>query len=54
MFSKDDAPILISAIENSDFLLTLDKKDFLNQEVLEFAKKKKLAIVMPKEFLEII
>jgi hypothetical protein len=32
----------------------LDKKHFLNQKVLEFAKDKKISILTPKEFLEIV
>ncbi|PJB99273.1 MAG: hypothetical protein CO077_02570 [Candidatus Nealsonbacteria bacterium CG_4_9_14_0_8_um_filter_35_12] len=50
-----DTPILAAALKyKSNYLATLDKKDFLNPKVLEFAKKKKLAIITPKEFLEII
>jgi len=30
----------------------LDRRDFLDQKVLEFAQKKKLSILTPKEFLE--
>jgi len=52
IINKEDAPVLISAIENAKFLLTLDKKDFLNPRVLEFAQKYNLSILTPKEFLQ--
>ncbi len=49
-----DAPILAAAIKyKTDYLITLDKKHFLDQKVLEFAKDKKISILTPKEFLEI-
>jgi len=37
IINKKDAPILISSIQSSNFLLTLDK-DFLNQKVLGFVR----------------
>lgn len=52
IINKKDAPILISALQTSHYLITLDKKDFLNPKVLEFTKKKKLSILTPKEFIE--
>lgn len=51
IINKDDAPVLISAVENANFLLTLDKKDFLNPKVLKFAQKYNLSILTPKEFI---
>lgn len=49
-----DAPILAAAIKyKTDYLITLDKKHFLNKKVLEFAGNKKISILTPKEFLEI-
>ena len=48
-----DAPVLGGALKHkADYLITLDKKDFLNPKVLEFAEKKNLLILTPKEFLE--
>jgi len=48
-----DASILASAMEHrADYLITLDKKHFLNQKVLEFVRDKKISILTPKEFLE--
>ncbi|MBA4320340.1 MAG: hypothetical protein C0412_18235, partial [Flavobacterium sp.] len=50
-----DAPILTAAIKyKTGYLITLDKKHFLNQKVLEFARDKKISILTPKEFLEIV
>ncbi|MCX6716265.1 MAG: hypothetical protein NT077_04640 [Candidatus Taylorbacteria bacterium] len=51
--SRNDAPILVSALENCDYLLTLDK-EFLNDKVTMVARKKRLIILTPKEFLDII
>lgn len=53
MINFQDAPILAGVLKYKvNYLITLDKKDFLNQKVLEFAKKKKLLILTPKEFLQ--
>lgn len=53
MINFQDAPILAGVLKHKvNYLITLDKKDFLNQKVLEFAKKKKLLILTPKEFLQ--
>ena len=50
-----DAPILAAVIKyKTDYLITLDKKHFLNQKVLEFARDKKISILTPKEFLEML
>ena len=50
-----DAPILAAVIKyKTDYLITLDKKHFLNQKVLEFARDKKISILTPKEFLGIL
>lgn len=51
IINKEDAPVLLSALEHSDFLLTLDRKHFLNSEVIKFGKKYNLQILTPKEFL---
>ena len=48
-----DAPVLAGALKYKvEYLISLDKKDFLNQKVLEFARKKGLSILTPKEFLQ--
>src|SRR3989344_3085279 len=50
LISKEDAPILASAIEHSSFLITLDN-DFFTQKVLQFAQLHKLTILKPKDFI---
>ncbi|MFH1462361.1 MAG: hypothetical protein ABIG08_01510 [bacterium] len=50
IINKEDLPILISALQGSNYLLTLDK-DFLNEKVRSFAKQSNLLIFTPKEFL---
>ena len=48
-----DAPILAGAIKyKADYLITLDKKDFLSKKVLSFVKQHNLSIFTPKEFLQ--
>ncbi len=49
--SKEDAVILATALEKSNYLITLDK-DFLKEEIKNFAKKKNLEILRPKDFIE--
>ncbi len=49
IINKEDAPILVSALQNSNYLLTLDK-DFLSEKVRNFAKQNNLLIFNPKEF----
>lgn len=51
VISKEDAPILSSASENSDYLLTLDK-EFFNNAVIKFAENKNLLIKTPREFIK--
>ena len=48
--SKEDAPILASAIAFCSYLLTLDN-DFFTDAVLRLSKKKGLIITKPKEFI---
>ena len=50
IINKEDAPILISALQNSDYLLTLDK-DFLTKEIKNFTKDRNLFVLTPKEFI---
>lgn len=47
----DDAPILISAIKESDYLVTLDNH-FLNTKVIKYATSHDLIIIRPKELIE--
>lgn len=49
--SKEDAPILASAILRSNYLITLDK-EFLKDNIRNFANENSVIIVTPKEFLE--
>lgn len=51
VISKKDRPILSSAINNADYLITLDK-EFLNEKVSKFTKNKNLKIFRPKGFIE--
>lgn len=50
IINKEDAPILSSAIANSNYLLTLDK-DFLNEKIRNFAGENNVLIFTPKEFI---
>jgi predicted nucleic acid-binding protein len=48
-----DAPILAAALKYKvEYLITLDKKDFLNQRILKFAKKRGLLILTPGELIQ--
>ncbi|MBI2263419.1 putative toxin-antitoxin system toxin component, PIN family [Candidatus Berkelbacteria bacterium] len=51
IIEKEDAPILASAILESDFLVTLDK-DFLEEMVQKFMEKKNIIICTPREFIK--
>ncbi|MFB6212386.1 MAG: putative toxin-antitoxin system toxin component, PIN family [Candidatus Magasanikbacteria bacterium] len=51
VISKKDRPILSSAINNANYLITLDK-EFLNEKVSKFVEDKNLKITRPKEFIE--
>jgi predicted nucleic acid-binding protein len=53
LIEEKDAPILVSAIKHSDYLLTLDK-GFFKKEVINFAKSHKLIILLPKEFIRFL
>ncbi|NCS99824.1 putative toxin-antitoxin system toxin component, PIN family [Candidatus Falkowbacteria bacterium CG_4_9_14_3_um_filter_38_19] len=50
VINKEDAPILASALANSNYLLTLDK-DFLNEKLRNFARENSILILTPKEFI---
>ena len=50
LISKNDAPILASAIVNSDYLLTLDN-EFLKPHITKEAKEKGLSILKPGDFI---
>lgn len=51
IINKKDAPILVSALKESNYLLTLDK-DFLNEEVTKFAEQKNLTVLRPKKLIQ--
>jgi len=50
VINKEDAPILASALANSNYLLTLDK-NFLNEKLRNFARENSILILTPKEFI---
>jgi len=51
IINRKDAPILASALQNSDYLLTLDK-DFLDVRVRDFAEQNNLLILTHREFID--
>jgi len=53
IIEREDAPILASAIDRCDYLLTLDN-DFLTEAVRNFAQSKSLKIFKPREFIEFL
>lgn len=53
IINKEDAPILATALSNSNYLLTLDK-DFLNEEVRNFAGENNVSVFTPKEFISFL
>lgn len=52
VINEKDAPILSSALRNSDYLLTLDK-DFLDVKTTRFVSRKNLNIINTADFFEI-
>lgn len=50
--SEKDAPILASALAESNYLLTLDN-EFFGEKIITLAESKKLVILKPKGFIEI-
>lgn len=50
LIEADDAPILVSALGDCNYLLTLDQ-DFLKAAVIDFASQRKLIIQKPGDFL---
>lgn len=53
IIATEDAPILVSAAEHCTYLLTLDQ-DFLQPSVTKFAKGRKLKIMRPGDFLNLL
>lgn len=53
ILNEKDCPILASAIKHCSYLITLDN-DFLSREVVEFSLKKKLMILKPKNFIQMV
>ncbi len=53
IINKEDAPILASAMDNCDILLTLDN-DFLTEKACDFGKEKGTKILKPKAFIELL
>ena len=52
LISKNDAPILASAMEHSEYLITLDK-EFLKPSIVAAARGKNLSIVRPGDFISL-
>ena len=50
VISKKDAPILVSALEHCDYLITLDN-EFFKEQVVGKVKLKNLRILKPKDFI---
>jgi len=51
IISKNDAPILASALKYCDYLITLDK-EFFEESILADANKKGLLILTPGSFIQ--
>ena len=51
LISKNDAPILASAVAHCDYLLTLDK-EFFKPSILADANKRGLSILTPGSFIQ--
>ena len=52
IINDKDAPILVSALKYSNYLLTLDN-DFLTNPIKELAHKKKVVILKPEGFISL-
>ena len=52
IISKKDAPILVSAMQYCDFLLTLDN-EFFKSAIVNVAKEKDLVILKPGDFIRL-
>lgn len=52
VISKKDASILASALIGSDYLLTLDN-EFFKPPIIELAKKRRLEILKPGDFIRL-
>ena len=51
IISKNDAPILSTALSHSDYLITLDN-EFFDEKIIQTAVLRRLTILKPGEFLE--
>lgn len=51
IISKEDAPILTSAIQNSSYLITLDN-EFFSKNVRAFTASKGLTTLKPRDFVQ--
>ena len=52
VISKKDAPILVSAMEHSDYVLTLDN-EFFKPAIVRIAKERNLEILKPGDFIHL-
>ncbi len=53
IINKEDVPILASAIDNCDILLTLDN-DFLIKRACDFGEEEGIKILKPKAFIDLL
>lgn len=52
VIEKEDQPILASALEQADYLLTLDNH-FFSEEVFRYVSPRGLHILKPRDFIEL-
>jgi len=53
LISRKDAPVLVSAMNESDYLLTLDN-EFFKPDVIHAAKERELVILKPRDLIQML
>ena len=53
LISRKDAPVLVSAMNESDYLLTLDN-EFFKPDVIYAAKERELVILKPRDLIQML
>jgi len=53
LISRKDAPVLVSAMNESDYLLTLDN-EFFKPDVIHAAKERELVILKPGDLIQML
>lgn len=53
ILNEKDCPILVSALRHCSYFITLDN-DFFSREVMGFSLRKKLMILKPKDFIQMV